>query len=62
MLANGSENEKVVHLWYTHTGERLQTFTGHTQNINDVVFSPDGETVASVSSDGTVLLWDISTY
>lgn len=61
-LANVSENEKVVHLWNAHTDERLQTFAGHTQNINDVVFSPDGETLASVSSDGTVLLWDIGSY
>ena len=60
LLANISENEKVVHIWDAHTGELLQTFTGHTQSINDVAFSPDGETVASVSSDGTVLLWDVS--
>ena len=59
-LANVSENEKVVKLWNANTGERLQTFAGHTENINDVVFSPDGETVASVSSDGTVLLWDLT--
>ncbi len=59
LLANISENEKVVHIWDAHTGELLQTFTGHTQSINDVGFSPDGETVASVSSDGTVLLWDM---
>ncbi len=60
LLANISENEKVVHIWDAHTGELLQTFTGHTQSINDVAFSTDGETVASVSSDGTVLLWDVS--
>ena len=58
-LAHVSENKKVVNLWDAHTGERLQTFTGHTQDVNDVVFSPDGETVASVSSDGTAILWEI---
>ena len=59
-LAHVSENEKVLHLRNANTGECLQTFSGHTQNINGVVFSPDEETVASVSSDGTVLLWDLS--
>ncbi len=59
LLANSSMNDKVVHIWDAHTGEHLQTFIGHTQDIHDVVFSPDSETVASVSSDGTVLLWDI---
>lgn len=62
LLAHSSENETAVHIWDAQSGERLQTFTGHTQSVNGVVFSPDGETVASVSSDGTVLLWDISEF
>ena len=56
-IAHVSVNDKVVYLWNVHTGECLNNFTGHTQDVNDVVFSPDEVTVASVSSDGTVLLW-----
>ena len=39
----------VVHIWDTATGKALRTMRGHTQNVMGVAFSPDGQTVASVS-------------
>ncbi|RKU17955.1 hypothetical protein C6503_10130, partial [Candidatus Poribacteria bacterium] len=37
----------------------IATLTGHTGGVNNVVFSPDGNTVASGSHDGTILLWEL---
>ncbi len=37
----------------------LLTLTGHTDKVTDVVFSPDGDTLASSSYDSTVRLWDV---
>jgi RNA polymerase sigma factor (sigma-70 family) len=45
-----------AHITYIETGKdlgRLETEGGH------LAFSPDGRTLASVASDGTVLVWEI---
>jgi WD40 repeat protein len=56
-------------LWDAVTGDRLMTFTGHTEWVNSVAFSPHGEYVASgsgndalgPSKDSTVRIWDAAT-
>ena len=39
----------------------IATFKGHANWILSMAFSPDGATLASVSSDGPVKLWDVGT-
>ncbi|MGH3811558.1 MAG: WD40 repeat domain-containing protein, partial [Pseudonocardiaceae bacterium] len=34
--------------------------TGHTRSVSSVVFSPDGNTLASASTDGMVRWWDLT--
>jgi WD40 repeat protein len=59
MLATGS-NE--ILLWdLTRTQPLGQVLTGHTDPVQSVAFTPDGETLASSSSDVVTLLWDMET-
>lgn len=41
------------------TKTHLTTLQGHTLSIQEIAFSPDGTTLASLSYDGTILFWEI---
>ena len=40
-------------------GASLQKLSGHTSNVESVAFAPDGQSLASGSTDGTVRLWGL---
>jgi serine/threonine protein kinase len=42
-------------------GTTITTYSGHSQEVKALVWSPDGSRVASGSLDGTVQLWDAAT-
>lgn len=42
------------------SGDVLSTLSGHTNMLNALIFSPDGSKLYSGSSDGSVIIWDIS--
>ncbi len=58
-MATASSIDATTIIWNPKTGERLKTLTGHTNVINSIAFTPDGKTLATGSSDGTILLWEV---
>lgn len=57
-----STDYEVVNLWTTRTGEQLTTLLGHKGWVFSADFSPDGEHLTSGGSDGTLRLWDITSF
>ena len=50
-----------IWLYDTGNGQEVARLAGHTGAITRLSFSPDGQTLASGSSDRTVRLWDVAT-
>ena len=60
LASGGGWNDGTIHLWNAVTGEHKRAFIGHTGTVASVEFSPDGQTLASSGTDGTILLWELT--
>lgn len=46
-------------VWDAATGETVAHLSGHTLDVRQVAFSPDGSLLATASWDGSILLWQL---
>ena len=60
LLATGG-TDYTIKLWEVETGEQRGTLSGHTDDVNALVFSADGNVLLSASDDGTIRIWRAAT-
>ena len=60
-LVSGTSNHKVI-LWDVNSGTPLRTFHDHTDGVCGAAFSPDGETLATVGTEGVLRLRSAATF
>ncbi|MGC9506295.1 DnaJ domain-containing protein, partial [Baaleninema sp.] len=56
IVPNDEANDDTFNSWQCVGG-----FRGHTQSVNDIAISLDGNAIASASSDRTVTVWNLDT-
>ena len=60
-FGGSAKNYLAVKVWDVQTGKLKSTLNGHTNAVSSAAFSPDGQTLLTGSSDGTVRLWNTNT-
>jgi len=69
VVTRGSEGDTLyagagdncVHVWDLECGKHKGTLSGHTDYIHNVVSMNKGQSLVSVSEDGTARIWDLRT-
>ena len=51
----------IIYLWDLKQSEIPRQFTGHTDHVWALAFSPDGKSLVSGSGDKTARIWDVET-
>jgi WD40 repeat protein len=58
MVASGHWDN--VTLWDLRTGERLALLTGFARYVEGIAFRPDGRSLAAITDDGHLQIWDVA--
>jgi WD40 repeat protein len=53
--------DAAIHLWDWPKAREIQTFSGHSNEVRTVLFTPDGKNLISGGHDHTVRLWEVAT-
>jgi WD40 repeat protein len=63
ILAGGTgalvKGENSIRLWNLADGKEIRKLVGHSQGVLQVVFSPNGEMLATTSYDGSARVWSV---
>ncbi len=51
--------DKIIRIIDISTGKCIYTLKGHTDEVYDICYSPDGKYLASSSSDGAIKIWAV---
>jgi hypothetical protein len=54
-----SSGDMIVRLWNLETGAKLAAFEGHTEPVDELVFSPKGNRLYSAGRDCSIREWDL---
>ena len=57
-----TDDAEVIVVWDMESGQQIASLTAHTYWISTLCFSPCGQFLASSGQDGTVYVWDVSTW
>lgn len=61
-FAHWGDPQVDIRVWDFQEEQWLQPLDFHTAKVTDLVFSPDGEWLASCSQNGDVALWDVGSW